>query len=407
MGRVIVIGAGFAGLAAAEALHADGLEVVVLEARDRVGGRVWSQTLPDGSVVERGAEFILPDDEVMRATARRLGLDLFVKGTTYGDREPRGGIPVDRPRLVAAMARVRAALQDATLLERSVTDALDTLDLPDGAREAIVARVDISTAYPATDQRATTLLEGATTLGEFPTHTVAGGNQQVATALAGRLGERVQLRSPVHRVAWSPDAVRVATDTDELEADHVIVAVPAAVLDGIAFEPAIPDPLGAALRGVRTGQAAKLFRPLRSPAPPSAVMSVPDRFWTFTQHAPDGGPLPVLGAFAGTAAALDRLSVADGPSTWAAAIRRLRPELDLPADDTEVILSTWHDDPWAGGAYSARSMTSPLADEVLATGVGRVRFAGEYTAGPFHALMEGALRSGMRAAGDVLRSEGR
>ena len=89
MPSAVVVGAGFAGLAAGERLHAVGWDVTVFEARDRVGGRVWSQRLENGAVVERGAEFIFPDHEVLRATAARLGLSLYEKGTLYGDREPR------------------------------------------------------------------------------------------------------------------------------------------------------------------------------------------------------------------------------------------------------------------------------------------------------------------------------
>ncbi len=87
--RVIVIGAGFAGLAAADELARAGVEVDVLEARDRVGGRVWSEPFA-GGVIERGAEFILPDYELMLAYAARFGLDPVRKGTRYGYREPRG-----------------------------------------------------------------------------------------------------------------------------------------------------------------------------------------------------------------------------------------------------------------------------------------------------------------------------
>lgn len=407
MPRVAIIGAGFAGLAAADHLVSHGVDVVVLEARDRVGGRVWSQTLPGGWVIERGAEFILPDDRVIRSTARRLGLSLFEKGTTYGDREPRGGEPLDRPTLEAAFMRIREALRSGRLTGRLVPAALDALDLPAAAREAIIARIDVSTAYPASDQDAAILLEGATTLGTFATYSVAGGNQRIADALAARLDGRVRLSTPVHRVVWSAGAVRLGTAAGDVEADHVIVAVPAAVLPGIAFEPSIPDPLGRALAAVRTGQAAKLFLPLRRPSAPSAVLSVPERYWTFTQSAPGGEPLPILAAFAGSADALDRLRVADGPATWAASVRRLRPELDVAPEDDGVVLSTWRDDPWAGGAYSARSASSPLADRILTRPAGRLRFAGEYTAGPFHALMEGALRSGLRAARGILRDEGR
>jgi phytoene dehydrogenase-like protein len=167
MTRVAVIWAGFAGLAAADALAAAGLDVIVLEARDRVGGRVWSQALPDGSIIERGAEFILPDDSLVREVAQRFGLALFEKGTLYGDREPRGGPPVTRPELVAAFETVRSSVSSGDLRGRSVREVLDALPLHEGARAAILARVEVSTAYPADDQDASVLLEGATTLGDF------------------------------------------------------------------------------------------------------------------------------------------------------------------------------------------------------------------------------------------------
>src|SRR6516225_9008185 len=99
----MVVGAGFAGLAAADALVRAGADVEVLEARDRVGGRVWSVPFA-GAVAERGAEFILPDNDTVIALAKRLGLRLVRKGTRYGDREPRGGPPVS-PSDVAAVAR--------------------------------------------------------------------------------------------------------------------------------------------------------------------------------------------------------------------------------------------------------------------------------------------------------------
>ncbi len=74
----------------------------MLEARDRVSGRVWSQRLGNGAVVEMGAEFILPGNTVLAETARRLGLGLWEKGMAYGWREPRGGEPVSVDELVSA-----------------------------------------------------------------------------------------------------------------------------------------------------------------------------------------------------------------------------------------------------------------------------------------------------------------
>ena len=73
--RTVVIGAGFAGLAAADELRRAGVEVVVLEARDRVGGRVWSRQLSGGAVVEMGAEFVLPQYTVLREMVERSGWD--------------------------------------------------------------------------------------------------------------------------------------------------------------------------------------------------------------------------------------------------------------------------------------------------------------------------------------------
>ena len=87
---IAVVGAGLAGLAAAEALHRAGVEVVVLEARDRVGGRVWSEPFAGGTA-ERGAEFIFPSDEVLRATAERAGLAPRAQGDALrAERAARG-----------------------------------------------------------------------------------------------------------------------------------------------------------------------------------------------------------------------------------------------------------------------------------------------------------------------------
>src|SRR5512134_1954658 len=88
--RVVVVGAGFSGLSAARRLVDAGIEVSVLEARERVGGRVWSTTLTNGAVVELGAEWIMAGDTKVRDTADRFGLGLVETGASYGRREPWG-----------------------------------------------------------------------------------------------------------------------------------------------------------------------------------------------------------------------------------------------------------------------------------------------------------------------------
>ena len=401
--RVVVVGAGFAGLAAAWELELAGVEVVVLEARDRVGGRVWSRELPSGAIVEMGAEFILPGDATIRSAAERLGLRLFAKGTTYGDREPRGGLPVSRDSLLAGYAAVAAAARAGALGGGSVVDALARLPMTDAVRAAIEARVEVSTAYGADDQAASVLSEGGTAVGDYATHSIAGGNQRLAVVIAERLGPSVRLRAPVDEVVWAADRparVRVRAAGDAIDADAAVIAVPASVIDRIAFDPPLPAAKAGALAAVRYGQAAKLFLPLAAPAAPSATLSVPDRSWTFTQHAPDGQPLPVAGSFAGSPLAMERLAVAAGPSRWIEAVGALRPDLAIRAVD--AVLSTWSDDPWIRGAYSARSMASPMDDATLAAPVPPLYFAGEHTAGAKHALMDGALASGLRAAAEIL-----
>jgi monoamine oxidase len=384
--RVVVVGAGFAGLAAAEALAAGGAEVTVFEARDRVGGRVHSGRLDNGAVVELGAEFILPGYEVLRATASRLGLELYEKGTLYGDREPRDGPPVTREEVVAAAAALRRPGGG------SIADALERLVPSAGARAAIAARLAVSSGYELDDQDAATLAEGAAGFGDFASHGVVGGNDRIAFALAARVA--VHTSAPVLRVAWSADGVVVRAGSAEVSADTCVVATPAPHALELEWDPPLPDWKREALAGVRYGQAAKLFLPLDAPAPPSQTLSVPLRFWTWTQHG-----VAAASAFAGTAWALERLEVDRAPETWAEAVRRLRPDLEYA--DGRPLLSTWHDDPWARGAYSVRTLSSPLDDEALARPVGPVAFAGEHTAGGWHALMEGALRSGRRAANQV------
>jgi monoamine oxidase len=132
--RVIVVGAGFAGLAAADALVRAGAEVDVLEARDRVGGRVWSVPFAGGAI-ERGAEFILPHDRTVLATAERLGLALVRKGTRYGNREPRGGEPVTREQVAAALQRIGS--EPLASGAGVLPDALAAYGLEPGVAEAI------------------------------------------------------------------------------------------------------------------------------------------------------------------------------------------------------------------------------------------------------------------------------
>ncbi len=397
--RALVVGAGFAGLAAADELHRAGVEVTVLEARDRVGGRVWSVPFA-GGVVERGAEFILPGYETLLGLAERLGLPLVRKGTLYGDREPRGGEPVTRGEVTEAIARITSV--GVPTGAATLADALGSYELPRGAAEAIRARIEVSCAYPADDLSPDVVVEGAAVFGQFDSYTVEGGNDRIAHSIADALGDRVHLSSPVRRLAWSEEEVRVRAGSHVAVADVAVIAVPATLLGTITFEPALPDDALTAFGHVAYGQAAKLFVALREGAPPSQTLCVPGRWWCYTQLGPDGRPAPFVAAFAGSQGALDELEVQDGPERWVSELVRLRPDLEIDPDSAFV--STWQDDPWARAAYSAMSARYGIDTETLTRPVGPLVFAGEHTAGRWHGLMEGALRSGARAAQQLLHA---
>ena len=259
--RVAVVGAGLAGLAAADALLRGGREVVVLEARERVGGRVWSRRLDNGATVEMGAEFILPGNTVLEETAARLGLGLWEKGMAYGRREPRGGgAVVTADDLRAAAAEIERALGDPAVAAGSAAALLDRLEQPPAVREAIRARVEISAAAPA-DEVAAEDLGGVAAFSDAPSHSVAGGNQELAIALAEPLGDRLHLRTAVRAIACSEDGVRLQTSGGEVDAAAVVVAVPATLVGEIRFEPELPAALRHALGAVALRPRGEAVRP--------------------------------------------------------------------------------------------------------------------------------------------------
>jgi monoamine oxidase len=408
----VVVGAGFAGLLAADRVARAGHEVVVLEARDRVGGRVWSQELMPGdprSMIERGGEFVLGGYEVMRSVLAELGLELANTAMSYYEREPRGGAattPQDVARCAAAVARAAGSAEPGA----SLAEVVAGWDGSAAALTAYLSRVEITDGVAADVLAAAAVSDITTGFTWRPSWRVAGGNQRLAEGLAARLGSSVRLRSPARAVENDHEGVRVLTGTgpvagETVTGDAAIVAVPMAVLRELPFSPPAPDRYRQAWRRAGLAHNAKLHVPLRHPAAASAVQSVPDRYWTWTATDGSGQVQPVLHAFAGTEAGLAALAVADGPGRWASLAAALRPELSL--DTGRALVTTWNDDPWAGESYTAVTVGVAKGDgRLIAAPLGRVHFAGEHTAGAWAGLMEGALRSGARAAAEVLAQLG-
>jgi monoamine oxidase len=148
------------------------------------------------------------------------------------------------------------------------------------------------------------------------------------------------------------------------------------------------------------GAAAKLHVPLDAPTAPAAVQSLDTAFWTWTARGPAGAPATVAASFAGGRRALEALEVGRGTAGWLAALRALRPEL-APGDHTA--LTRWTDDPFCEGSYACHPPGWSVRDDCeIAAPYGRIHVAGEHTAAEFCGTMEGALRSGARAAAEVL-----
>jgi monoamine oxidase len=403
--RVVVVGAGFAGLMAAWRLTQRGCEVIVLEARDRLGGRVWSQELIPGdrrTVIERGAEFVLEGYDMLRGVLAELGLELAGTVMSYYEREPRGGGPISLSEVDECAAWVAAAAAAAVPGTSLAEVAAGWAGRP-AALAAYLSRMETTSGARADSLTAAVAQDATAGFGWQPSWRVAGGNQQVATALAARLGSAVRLASPVRAAQQDGGGVHVSIPGGTVTGDAAVIAVPMAVLRGLPIVPPVPGRQRSAWERSGLAHNAKLHMPLNRAAAASAVQSVPGRFWTWTAADATGQVQPVLHAFAGTEQGLAALAVAEGPATWAAHAAALRQELDT--DPARAILTTWNDDPWAGESYTADTLAAAPGDaDILAAPAGRIYFAGEHTAGRWAGLMEGALRSGGRVADEVLAS---
>jgi monoamine oxidase len=400
--RVCVVGAGFAGLAAAADLAAGGVDVRVFEARDRVGGRVWSVPFdpadPASPVIERGAEFVLAGYDTMAAYASAYGLHLADTGMSYYVRTPVGVPGVDAAAVEVAAQRLMAALDAAGATAGSVADFVRSVGLSPELAEVVLARVEVSCGQQA-ELLGPSVLRQVASMEPRPSFRIAGGNQQVARRLAADLGDRVRLRTPVRAIDWSDGRARIALDDGVVVADRVIVTVPLPVLRDLPIEPALPAWKHRVWASAVVGMAAKMHVGLASPVATSAVLSVPDRFWSWTARDGSGAVQPVVPCFAGSPDALDRLQLGGGPWHWLRRLADTRPDLSL--DAARVLLTTWPDDPWTRCGYLAEGVAH---NEEMVRPIGPIHFGGEHTAGEWSGLMEGALRSGRRAAAEVLAS---
>jgi monoamine oxidase len=236
-------------------------------------------------------------------------------------------------------------------------------------------------------------------LAEGPFFRMGRGNQSLAIAMADALPE-VRTGFAVDTVERADDEVIVRSGPHEERADAVVVAVPAPIAARMRFVPGLPDDLVVALAGLPMGDASKFAVATEQVPPTRSRQSGEHPMWCWSANGDDGRARRCVASFAGSAAAQHGLGVHEGRiGPWLDALAVMNPDLTF---EGEPVMFAWADDPYTLGSYSAWDAASVTRREVFTRSVGRVTFAGEHTAGAdHHGTMEGALRSGRRAAEQV------
>lgn len=430
---VIVIGAGAAGLAAAAALGRSGRSVLVLEARDRIGGRVWTRIEPAlAAPLELGAEFIHGESPETSELLRRAGAAAV---DTSGEPWSLIGGRLQR-RTEGLLGKVRAALDDADVLSQPDQSleaflASDTgRALPEEARA--MARAFVS-GFDAADPHLVSLHSVAEEwrsggMLDSSQGRPLGGYRSALLALCAALsgtGVRLQLQTIVTAVSWNDQSVRIEGrrlgQPFQVTARKAIVTVPLGVLKApadapgaIRFSPPL-DAKRAALAQLISGPVLKVALHFQRPFweerdggryADASFLTAPGKvFPTFWTQLPARTPL--LNAWVGGPSAARLCDLTDEEIIRQAmdCVGTIFTGGDGLSELQAAYVHNWAQDPYARGAYSYVAVGGGTARETLATPLGgTLFFAGEATDTSGEATtVTGALRSGTRAALEVSR----
>lgn len=448
--EAIVIGAGLAGLAAADALRREGRSFVVLEARDRVGGRMLNRSIGNGDVVEIGGQWVGPTQDRVLDHIEDLGLKTFptyINGQNlyYRSANPAplrlqrysGTIPPANPialgevqltitQLDSMASEVprdapwnapRAVEWDSQTFEtwkQANTTSDEARDLVDLATEAVFAAEprDLSLLhvlfYIAAAGSFNRLID---TAGGAQERRIVGGSQLIAIRLARRLRPNVILRSPVRSIKHGRGKVRVRAGGRTYEAKRAIIAIPPTLAGRLSYSPKLPGRRDQLTQRVPMGSVIKCM----------AVYDEP--FWrtdglsgmvtsdtgpvklTYDNSPPGSNPQGVLLGFIEGQEARE-LTSASKAERRAAVIESLERYFGSEARTgvKRYLDKSWAEEVWTRGCYVGYTPPGVLVGyrEALREPVGRLHWAGTETATVWNGYLDGAIESGRRAATEVL-----
>lgn len=431
--RIVVVGGGFSGLACASELCSAGCRVTVLEARGRVGGRVLTfRDFLEARTVEGGGELIGSNHPHWAAYAKRFNLGMrpvseyedlsspiLLEGRRLDDAEAKALWEEMDKAFMSLTADAAPVIEDtpwetpnaAAIDARNTEQWLLAQSLSPLCLRALRAELAANNGNATTNQSYLgnlTQVKGGG-LDKYWTESevfrCASGNDALATALAGSLPDHcLHLRTPVTRIEYAADGVRVHTAEASIDCDHVVLAVPPSVWPGIRFSPDLPAPLTPQM-----GQNVKYLAQLKtrfwadSKAAPTCLSDTDvSMTWEGTDAQSDVGGV-CLTSFSGGPAAANCRAHASGDLAghYARTLETIYPGFSRQVSTARFM--DWPSDPntRAGYSFPAPGQVTTVGP-LLHKGLPGLTFAGEHCCYKFVGYMEGALTSGVEAARRII-----